>query len=789
MIIFLEVPFLEEEEVQKLGAFWSTQNQKWYIHSENYEKFQKWIDTETLQALQNQQYGEITAHITIIQPVETLEEYAPTAPEDYGYKFGIEKGSATFAHKLDFARLQDKIAKQNIILSQDLRLSLNHISTGHNLNTLVVGNPGAGKTRQFVLPNILQMSANFVVTDPKGEILALTGNMLKQAGYEIKVLDLVNLQNSNYYNPFVYLRKDRQEDVLTLIKSIMKNVNMGKNGGHSDPFWDNAAILLIQAIFFYILYEEPPHNQNFGTVVDMLRMAMFEDEDNPTSPLDYLFLELKKRDEDHIAVVQYDLFKTAADKTLKSIVISAIVYFTPFSLSSVREMFSHDTFDLHSLDTKKVAIFVIISPTNSTFHFMAAMFYSQLFTQLDYIANWINPKKNLPKTLKTPMLMLLDEFANVGFIPDFDKILAYARSLNMGISIIVQSLSQLENMYGNTWQTLLDSCDTMIYLGGHSLFTLNYISEKLGNETLKTKNGEIIERKLMTNDEISRLPVDTSLIFMRTLKPFKGKKYVLSSHKNSRLLATSKNFYTHVRKKIKNAKSQNQIALEKLQDSVKNQLLKIFFVTCQVLNREDYNESHKSQIIYYAGEIKLFVEGIEDSSFERIKEISPVFDTLMDTILLEFDEDYFDKEKRPSFRNFRKEDFYRELEQLEYYANFRHWFVSVSQTQSVVYDHFIKLKPNGNHDDYANYRKLIQDMKKNNLKLDEPDYAESMIDLYSEKLAKDFDELYSTKMNFDKLLKISKYFIFTALSLKEEGRKLENHIDNLIEKNMQRKKI
>jgi len=475
------------------------------------------------------------------------------------FRHGVEHGSAVFADASTFRKLRNKDHLKNIILTQEVRLSLNHRATRRNLNVMIIGGPGSGKTRFFAKPNLCQLSSSVIITDPKGEVLASTGKMLRNAGYKIKVLNLVDMASSDFYNPFKYLRKDRDEDVLTLITSIVKNTGAGADSkrSSSDPFWENAEALFLQAIFYYIIYEEEEPRQNIGTVIELIRLANFKE--NEENELDNIFEEVKARSPGHIAVGQYDSFKTSAKETLRSIVITANARFAPFAPPAVLSLFSKDTFELDKLDEQKTAIFVIISPSNTTFNFVGAMFYTQFFAQVDYIANWINPKKNLPQSLRIPVLMILDEFATVGKIPNFEKILAYARSLNVGIFIIVQSFLQLKEMYSEAWEALVDSCDTMLFLGGQSQFTLEYISKKIGKQTIdstnrsrsygkqrsNSSNDAILGRELMTPDEIALLSETDALLFIKGFRTYKGRKFDISGHPNYKKLSEDSNFYTH----------------------------------------------------------------------------------------------------------------------------------------------------------------------------------------------------------------------------------------------------
>ena len=490
---------------------------------------------------------EVEKNVTLLgKQISKLTSYLDVKKEEKKYKKWKKRRAAKQIYK-----------DPNIILTSKVKLSLNHRKTRKNLNVIVIGGPGTGKTRFFGKPNLCNLSSSYIVTDPKGEVLKSTGKMLKKAGYKIKVLNLVDMQESNMYNPFVYLRKDREEDVLSLITAIVQNTGGGDKKKGGDPFWESAEMLFLQAIFFYILHVEEPERQNMDTVMEMLRMADFTKEKNP---LDELFFRLEEKEPNHVAVTNYKLLKASATETLRSIVIMANSRFAPFSVPSVSKLFKEDTFEMDKLDDRKTATFVIISPSNTTFNFIAAMFYTQFFSQLDYIANWVNPqRKNIGQRLEIPMLMILDEFANVGKIPNFEKIIAYARSLNVGIFIIVQSLLQLKDMYGDAWEGLWDSSDTKLFLGGQSQYTLEYMSKQIGKQTIdnrtrsqsfgrqrsSSQNEAILGRDLMTPDEIALLDDNECLLFMRSYRVLKTTKYDVKSHPNYYELSEDKGFYRH----------------------------------------------------------------------------------------------------------------------------------------------------------------------------------------------------------------------------------------------------
>lgn len=480
------------------------------------------------------------------------------------FRFKEEHGSAVFSKASDFTR--DKNIKEphkNIILTKEVSLSLDHRKVRKNLNIIIVGGPGTGKTELFLRPNICQMGASMVITDPKGEILASTGKMLRMNGYRIKVLNLIEMEASDCYNPFVYLRPNKDEDILSLITVILKNTDGGDKQKSGDPFWESAEKLFLQTIFYYIVYAEEPSRQHIGTVIELLRMANFVK--GEVNAFDELFERRRKMFPNCIAVVSYDMLKTSAEETLRSVVIMAQSRFAPFLAKSVSDLFSKDDFALHELDEQKTATFIIISPKDTTYNFIAAMFYTQYFSQLDYIANWLNPKSGHQQTLKIPVLMMLDEFPNIGKIPEFEKILAYARSLNVGIFTIVQNLNQLKEMYSESWETIIGSSDTMLMLGANDNFTLKYITEKMGKETVDNKsrnrtfgsnrssseNNSIHGRELMMADEIALMPFEECLVFMKSKRPYKGFKYDVGTHKNFGLLSRKGNYYEHMVKRNK----------------------------------------------------------------------------------------------------------------------------------------------------------------------------------------------------------------------------------------------
>lgn len=475
------------------------------------------------------------------------------------YMRGTEHGSSKWARRNEINSVKDtKNFKNNIILTDTEGISLDCRVPGVNLNTLVIGGSGTGKTRFFLKPNLMQMNSSYVITDPKGEILRAEGKMLEDEGYKIKVLNLVDMERSSSYNPFAYLREGKDEDVMTLINTIMTNTQ-DKKSSSSDPFWEKAEMLFLQAIFFYLVYEAPERERNIPMVMELIRAAdIKENQEDFKSDLDLLFEALEKEKGDgHIAVIQYKHFKVAAGKTSKSIVISAAARLAPYNIPAVANISLRDDFELAKIGEERTALFIIISPTNTTFNFIAAMLYTQLFAELDYIANW---KYGGQLPIKTRFL--LDEFANIGRIPEFEKILAYARSLGLCIAPIFQSLSQLKEMYKDNWETIVDNCSSFLFLGGQGQATTEYVSKLLGKTTIDTMttsrskgrnsssnlNFNILGRELLMPNEIAKMPSSDCILFVKGLNPYKSKKYDIKKHPNYKRTEDSDKANTYIYK-------------------------------------------------------------------------------------------------------------------------------------------------------------------------------------------------------------------------------------------------
>lgn len=461
------------------------------------------------------------------------------------YRIGKEHGSSRFATMNEIKTVADKNEKNNTIISQNVKMSLNGRKIRRNMNTLIVGGSGDGKTRFFLKPNILQDNSSFVITDPKGEILQSLGNFLKEKNYKIKVFNLVEMGKSDFYNPFEYIREGYEEDVITLINTIIVNTSAGKKGG--DPFWDNSEKLLLQAIFFYIMEVGSKEEKNMSMVLKLLSLIeVRDDEPNFKSPLDIMFEDFEEEYGDHIALRQYKAFRTAPAKTALSIAITASSRLAPFNIDTVANVMNSDNLELDKIGEEKTALFIITSPADTTFNFIASMMYTQLFIILDFRANRVHGG-----SLPIPVRFFLDEFANIGKIPNFEKILAYARSLNIGIVPILQSMSQLKEMYEKSYASIIDNCNTILFLGGTGTETTEYVSKMLGKETINhtalnksyqrgksiSFNNNILGRELMTSSEIRIMGVEECLIFIKALNPFKDLKYKYEEHKNYKYTA------------------------------------------------------------------------------------------------------------------------------------------------------------------------------------------------------------------------------------------------------------
>lgn len=461
------------------------------------------------------------------------------------YRKGEEHGSAKWGNASQLSKkYADKNKCENIILTQNTRIGLDGRKHRRNLNVLVCGGSGAGKTRFYAKPNIMQANTSFVVLDPKGEILRDTGFMLEKEGYEIRVLDLINTERSHGYNPFVYLRDDK--DVLKLVANLVRNTTP-KGAQSNDPFWERAETALLEALILYLVNEAPPEEQNFPMVMEMISAAEVKEEDEGyTSILDELFNALELRNPEHLALKQYRIFKMAAGKTAKSILISLGVRLEKFNLPQIASVVSHDELNLPSLGDKKTALFAVIPDNDSSLNYIIGMMYTQLFQELFFKADQLHGGR-----LPTHVHCVMDEFANVALPDEFDKLLSTMRSREVSVSIIIQNLAQLKALFEKQWESIVGNCDEFLYLGGNEQSTHKYVSELLGKSTIdvntygqsKGRNGsystnwQISGRELYMPDEVRMLDNRYALLFIRGERAVQDDKYNILRHPNIKLTA------------------------------------------------------------------------------------------------------------------------------------------------------------------------------------------------------------------------------------------------------------
>ena len=464
------------------------------------------------------------------------------------YRKGEEHGSAAWGDAREInKRYSEKNFTANKIMTQHVRISYNSRKHRRNLLTVVIGGSGSGKTRHYGKINLYQANTSFVVLDPKGENLRDAGNLLETKGYEVRVLDLINMEKSHCYNPFVYLKDDN--DVQRLVTNLFK-ATTPKGAQSQDPFWDTAASMLLLALIFFLKYEAPESEQNFPMVMEMLRAGeVREDNDEYQSPLDELFERLEMREPDHIAVKYYKDYHSGSAKTLKSIQITLAARLEKFNLSSLSALTATDDLDLSTLGEKKVALFALIPDNDTSYNFLVSILYTQLFQQLFYLAD-----HKYGGRLPVHVHFLMDEFANVSLPDDFDKILSVMRSREVSVSIILQNLAQLKALFEKQWESIMGNCDEFLYLGGNEQGTHKYVSELLGKETIDmntygkstghsgnySTNYQITGRELMTPDEVRMLDNHYALLFIRGERPVMDEKYDILKHPNVALSADGK---------------------------------------------------------------------------------------------------------------------------------------------------------------------------------------------------------------------------------------------------------
>ena len=463
------------------------------------------------------------------------------------FRQGKEYGSARWGTKKDIEPYMDEKFQNNILLTQTERLTMNgrpaNPKYARNKNVLVIGGSGSGKTRFYVKPNLMQMHSSYCVTDPKGTIVLECGKMLEDNGYEIKILNTINFKKSMKYNPFAYLRSEK--DILKLVQTIIANTK-GEGEKSGEDFWVKAEKLYYTALIGYIWYEAPREEKNFATLLHMIDASeVREDDETYMNPIDRLFEALEKKEPTHFAVKQYKKYKLAAGKTAKSILISCGARLAPFDIRELRELMSEDELELDTLGDRKTALFVIISDTDDTFNFVVSIMYSQLFNLLCDKADDVYGGR-----LPVHVRCLLDEFANIGLIPKFEKLIATIRSREISASIILQAQSQLKAIYKDNADTIVGNCDSTLFLGGKEKTTLKELSETLGKETIDLYNTSETRsnqksfglnyqktgKELMSQDEITVMDGGKCIFQLRGVRPFLSDKFDITKHKNYKLL-------------------------------------------------------------------------------------------------------------------------------------------------------------------------------------------------------------------------------------------------------------
>lgn len=458
---------------------------------------------------------------------------------------GEEYGSAKWGSARELNKQYADRNGKNVILTKHVSIGLDGYKHQRNLNILVVGGSGSGKTRFFCKPGIMSVNCSYLIVDPKGEMLRSTGYLLKEEGYDIKVFDLIHPRQSDGYNPFTYIRDD--PDVLKLMDNLVKNTTPPK-GASNDPFWEKAEIALDSALMLYLLYEAPAEEQNFEMLMFMLECArVMEEDEQYQSPLDLLFQTLEERDPSHIAVREYKVYKQAAGKTAKSILVTASVRLAAFIFPQYAAMMQTDEMDFASMGERKRAIFCVIPVNDGSMNYLVSMLLTQCFQQL-----YLRADERYNGRLPVPVRVIQDEWANVAQPDSYPKVLATCRSYNIGINIIVQNIQSIKALYKDEWEGIIGNCDTLLFLGGGNEPTsLEFVSKLLGKETVHTRtrgqtkgrsgsssvNFQQTGRDLMTPDEIRMLPTNDALLFIRGEKPVRDKKYDIKKHPNVRRTA------------------------------------------------------------------------------------------------------------------------------------------------------------------------------------------------------------------------------------------------------------
>lgn len=454
------------------------------------------------------------------------------------YRQKEEYGSARWGYIRSLVKKHsNKDFFENKLFTQKTRMDIHGKIKNVNLHTVVIGGSGAGKTRYYAKPNIMQCNTSYVVLDPKGEIIKSVGYMLEDEGYEIKVIDLIDMSKSLGYNPFHYIQSDK--DVLKLITNLIRNTTP-KGSSTNDPFWEKSETALLEALVLYLYHYAPEDEQNFTMVMEMLNYAeVKEDEDDYESPLDELFKRLEMIDSNSLALKQYKIYKQAAGKTAKSILISVGVRLAAFNLEELASLTRYDEMELEQIGERKTALFAIIPDNDSTFNFVIGMLYTQLFQMLYYQADFVHGGQ-----LPVPVHFIMDEFANVALPDEFDKLLSTMRSRLIFVSIILQNLAQIKALYKDTWESIMGNCDSKLYLGGNEQSTHEYISKELGKATIDTNtygksegrsgsfttNSQRTGRELLTSDEVRLLDNNYAVLFLKGERPVRDRKFNLLKH-------------------------------------------------------------------------------------------------------------------------------------------------------------------------------------------------------------------------------------------------------------------
>ena len=521
------------------------------------------------------------------------------------YRRGEENGSAKWGKIKEVKKkyLQSPF-NNNKILTQNIGIGLNARKHLRNLNTIVCGGSGAGKTRFYCKPNIMQCNTSYVILDPKGELIRDVGNLLKKKGYSIKVIDLINMEKSHCYNPFVYIKSEN--DVQRLVTNLFKSTTP-KGAQSNDPFWDRAAQMLLLALMFYLIYEAPEEEQNFNMVMEMLRAGeVKEDDDSYFSPLDSLFFDLEAENPNHIAVKYYKDYRSGSAKTLKSIQITLSARLEKFNLEGLALLTATDELELDLLGKQKMVIFALIPDNDTSFNFIVSILYTQIFQQLFYVADHENKGK-----LPVHVHFVMDEFANVSLPDDFDKILSVMRSRGVSVSIILQNMAQLKALFEKQWESIVGNCDEFLYLGGNEQSTHKYVSEMLGKETIDTNtygksfgrsgsystNYQNAGRELMTPDEVRMLDNRYALLFIRGERPIKDLKYDILKHPNVDYTADGKeDAYVHGIATNVDASISFELATEERKETTNNVETSYELLTSEEIDemfKEDDNNDKK----------------------------------------------------------------------------------------------------------------------------------------------------------------------------------------------------